>query len=168
MDYGFVMTTRRIFLLDGRKMASSVFRGWYLGYVPSLSSRTKRWKWPLKWIKMVDFLIFFACGACRHRRRSISINFSKNLCKKINLFGTPPVRISWIRAWRWRYLYRRYPSCIDQIGQSKHYAKANKHLKSEYYANAFLGSERPNSSRAYSSRAYIIKPSVTVTRKSIL
>ena len=40
---------------------------------------------------MVEFLIFFARCAYRHRRRSISINFPKNLCK-VNLFGTHPVK----------------------------------------------------------------------------
>ena len=40
-------------------------------------------------------------------------------------------------------------SCMDQIGQSKHYAKANKHLK----VNTIFGqwTAKPNSSRALSN-----------------
>ena len=50
-------------------------------------------------IKMAEFLIFFACDADRRPMRTVSINFLKNLCKKVNLFGTHPVRNSWIRAY---------------------------------------------------------------------
>ena len=88
----------------------------YLEYVPSLSSRSKRIKLPLKCIKNGRIFNFFSPAVPtgeQASRRSISINFPKNLCKKVNLFGThpvrnfllkfilyPPVRNSWIRACR--------------------------------------------------------------------
>ena len=85
---------------------------------------------------MVEFSIFFRLRAYRHLRRSVSITFSRNLCKKVQMLSWgpsllkffwyplcqkfflrkfvwyPPVGNSWIRA------------CYSEIKRTRFYPKS--------------------------------------------